>query len=330
MNFDLKRPDHIGDEAWKAIDYYRGRLQFAATADDRPGAVGATKELVESIARVVCDATGSSVEDEAGVPKLVGSAQAALQRAAGKDVSGHRAIRDIASSAQKMVISVAEVRNDVGVGHGRAQVADIDDEMVEVVLAATMLWCRWALRRLGHVLARYPDFLLDSLTDGTSRVKLQKYFDDVLLPGQPEDVQQAIGVAFGRQAAGGYGNARLVGVAPAAESASLDVFTADYRLGVARGMLLTYGGQIGLIDSYVPLVLGVLEPVPARGTRNMLTELTGTARDATWIPHWRRQAYDSAATVEALRAGAQRLPEQARPALLELAAAYEAADGPRT
>lgn len=76
--------------------------------------------------------------------------------------------------------------------------------MAELVSDAAMLWCRWALRRLGHLMAQYPTRLLAELAGGANRERLRGASEDVLLPEQPGDIQRAIGVAFGREAAGGF------------------------------------------------------------------------------------------------------------------------------
>ena len=155
--------------------------------------------------------------------------------------------------------------------------------------------------------------------------RLQRLFDDARLPEQPRDIQRAIGVAFGREAAGGFGNAAVVGLSPAAGSPDLDFFPVDYRLGLVEGMVIDYGGQIGLIDSYVPRLVDVLAPVPSARAAPVLAELAETARSATWITRWRSSAVDPSATVAALRREAPRLGPEVQPALGELAAALDPA-----
>jgi hypothetical protein len=325
VSLELERPEHLDTKAWEAVEYYRRHFADAAAASDRPAVVGAAKELIECIARCVLDATENPLEDSANFPKLVRSAQKALQRVAGKDITTSDDVRLIAGSAQNIATAVGALRNDVGTGHGRARVADIDAEMVGIVIDATMLWCRWALRRLGHLLAFYPTHLIAAVASATNQERLQRYFNDVRLPEQPRDIQRAIGVAFGRESAGGFGNATAVGVSPAAASPDLDAFPVDYRLGLVEGMVITYGGQIGLIDSYVPWLLDVLAPVPSAEAVPALTELAETARTATWITRWRSSPFDPAATVATLRSDLGRLESKVQPALQTLAAALDPA-----
>jgi hypothetical protein len=94
-------------------------------------------------------------------------------------------------------------------------------------------------------MAKYPTRVLAELAGGAHRERLRTVFEEVLLPDQPPEVQRAIGVAFGREAAGGFGNASVVGLKPAASAPDLDAYPIDYRLGLVEGMVINYEGQIG-------------------------------------------------------------------------------------
>ena len=143
MTSELVRPDHLKDETWAAIEYHQGRLVAAASAGDKPAMVGASKELIECICRCVLDATEIVLGDNADFPKVLHEAQKALKRAVGPDTSMSAEVKAIANAAKSIATSVNSVRNDVGTGHGRARVPDIDDEMSSIIYDATLLWCRW-------------------------------------------------------------------------------------------------------------------------------------------------------------------------------------------
>jgi hypothetical protein len=314
VRFELVRPDGLTSEAWDAIEYYRGRLAGAALADDRPGVIGAAKELIECVARCVLDATERPVGDKEKFNGVVGEAQKALERVAGKGTSSSEEVRVISGAAQTIATRANVIRNRVGTGHGRARVADIDDEMAEIVGDAAMLWSRWALRRLGHVMAKYPTRLLSELAGGAPRERLRTVFEEVLLPDQPKDIQHAIGVAFGREAAGGFGNATVVGVTPAASSPDLDVYPVDYRLGLVNGMIINSDGQIGLTEPYVARLVDILVPIPGDRAVAAVNELAETVQSASWITRWRGETVDPTATVDALGLAQGRLgPEMQRP-----------------
>lgn len=326
MSYELTRPDHLSGESWASIESYRSRFAGALATDDRPAVVGAAKDLIECVARCVLGATENPLGDSVKFPKLVHEAQKALKRVAGSDIGGSEEVKAIANAAQSIATSVNVIRNEVGTGHGRAQVASIDDEMLSIVADATILWCRWALRRLGHLLAGYPNALLTALALAVGRDKLQRYFAQVQMPHQPPDIQHAIGVAFGSEAAGGFGNALVVGVRPAATQPDLDAFPISYRLGLVEGMVVNRAGQIGLIDSYVSDVVDVLVPVPGSQGAPAIADLAAKARSATWITHWRRSPVDPAKTIEALLSEQQRLDTRMQEAFDELRAAIDPAN----
>ncbi|SDY62502.1 hypothetical protein SAMN05660209_03300 [Geodermatophilus africanus] len=197
--------------------------------------------------------------------------------------------------------------------------------MAEIAGDAAMLWSRWALRRLGHLMAKYPTRLLTELAGGAQRERLRTVFEEVLLPEQPKDVQHAIGVAFGHEAAGGFGNAWDVGLNPATVSSDLDAFPVDYRLGLVEGMVITYGGQLGLLDAYVPRLVDVLTPVPSTRAAAAVNDLAEKADSASWITRWRNGPFDPAATMAALERERRRLSAELQPAVTRLLVAMDAA-----
>jgi hypothetical protein len=181
----LTCPDHLDDQSWAAIESYQRRFAGVSAGGDRPAMMGAAKDLVECILRCVLDATENAVGDSVKFPKLIYEAQKALKRVAGPDIGVSEEVRAIAGAAQTIATSVNAIRNDVGTGHGRARLPEIDDEMSSIVHDATLLWCRWALRRLGHLLAGYPNLLLAEVNTGVSRDTSQKHFTEVRVPTLP-------------------------------------------------------------------------------------------------------------------------------------------------
>jgi hypothetical protein len=116
--YSLRRPEHLDEATWAAIESYRQRVETAAASGDRPAAVGPAKEFVECLARSVLLVLGTTLGDDAKFPKVVDTAQATLGMRPGQPgiKSG---VRVIAQSANTMVQKVNEVHNDVGTGHGR-------------------------------------------------------------------------------------------------------------------------------------------------------------------------------------------------------------------
>jgi hypothetical protein len=109
--------------------------------------------------------------------------------------------------------------------------------MASLSLESALVWSRWALRRLGHLLADYPNDLIAAVQTGTTRPVLREKFKAAALAQQPVEVQHRIGVAFGQQSAGGFGNATEVGVEPAVDGGyeGYEEYPIDYDAGSWRG-----------------------------------------------------------------------------------------------
>src|SRR5437764_2236384 len=255
---ELRRPDHLEDDAWEAIQIHARRLEVAQTSADAGWVIGCAKDLIECVARVVLDAKGVPLYGTADFDDAVNAAHLALERQPGRDVSMSPDIRAIASSAKKMVISVRSVRNNDGAGHGRARVRAIEEETVTVIADATALWVRWALRRLGHILIGESDRLIAELRDAiVYQRSLKEHLEAVMLPDQPPETQRAIGFAFGARAAQDTGNPRIVGIDPVIESSDVRAWPIPYRLGITEGLLLGRWGYRTSTDRYVPEMAGV-------------------------------------------------------------------------
>lgn len=306
--FQLPRPDHIDQPAWDAIELARDRLQRAWAIQDLSEVVGKAKELVETVAKVTIAATEGTVADSTDLTPLVKAAQKTLKRQPGNDLSQHQDLRAMAQAAQTIATSLGPIRNTYGTGHGRARIPDVVEEMATLSLESALLWCRWALRRLGHLLADYPNDLIAAVQTGTSRIALREKFEAAALAQQPTEVQHRIGVVFGQQSAGGFGNATEVGVEPAVEGGYED-YPIDYRLGLLEGMLLTADGAIGITDFYASWFVSLLASLPEPDARGVLERLRQDVVDASWIDTWRGSTRVTPAdVVSALRDQGKRLP----------------------
>ncbi|MEV4536261.1 hypothetical protein AB0J82_20955 [Asanoa sp. NPDC049518] len=125
---------------------------------------------------------------------------------------------------------------------------------------------------------------------------------------QPSEVQHRIGVVFGQQSAGGFGNATEVGVEPAVDG-GYDEYPIDYRRGLLEGMLLTGGGSVGLTGFYAPWFVSLLSSLPEREAQSALGALRESVTGAPWIDTWRGSTkVEPADVVSALRREGERLP----------------------
>ncbi|WP_189079825.1 abortive infection family protein [Mangrovihabitans endophyticus] len=312
MAYELDRPERLGSEQWDAIQEHRATLVNAVEVEDRSAIVGSAKDLIECVARCVLVATKSSIGNRAKFRPVIREAQKSLGRSAGDDISGSIEVRKIAQSVEDIANGVNELRNRVGTGHGRAKPTNVDDEMATVAVDAAMLWCRWALRRLGHILADYPAELLNAIETPVQQMKLQRLFNEVHLLNQPEDIQHRIGVAFGRRAAGGFGNAKIVGIDPVRKSDSISEFSAQYRLGVVEGLIFDASGSICLSKYFVEDVVEIVKPVPNGLLKASVDRLEATARFATWAAGRGSNTVDPAEVVASLRHVSGRLDPKLR------------------
>lgn len=306
--FDIPRPEHLDNDGWEAVGSARSRLRLAWELKDFPEVVGKAKELVETVAKVVVAAADGTLADNADYGPTVKAAHQSLKRQPGVDLSQDEALRAITQATQTMATSLGPLRNTYGTGHGRARVPDVTVEMVTVTAEAALVWSRWALRRLEHLLADYPNDLIAAVQTATSRGVLREKFHATALSQQPVEVQHRIGVAFGQQSAGGFGNATEVGVEPAIDG-GFDEYPIDYRRGLIEGMLLTGGGQIGLTTYYAPWFVSLLGSLPEQDGSALLEHLSAVASRAAWLEKWRGStSVQPNEVVEALRAEGERLP----------------------
>jgi hypothetical protein len=58
VGVEVKRPDHLEDQAWQSIEVHVNRFEMARQSSDAGWAIGSAKDLVECVARVVLDAKG--------------------------------------------------------------------------------------------------------------------------------------------------------------------------------------------------------------------------------------------------------------------------------
>jgi len=327
VSLELRRPAHLEDEAWKAIQVHARRLETAKDSSDAGWVIGCAKDLIECVARVVVDAKGLPLSGTADFDEAINAAHVALERQPGQDVSMSPDIRAIASSAKKMVLNVRSVRNNDGAGHGRARVRAIEEETVTAIVDATALWVRWALRRLGHILIGEADRLIAEVRDAIVHKKsLTEHLDAVMLPDQPAETQRAIGIAFGARAAQDTGNPRIVGIDPAIESSDVRAWPIPYRLGVTEGLILGRWGYRTSTDRYVPEMAGVLTAVPAGDLKRDLPALIEKVRGAGYPSGYLPPMADRRQVAAALRAHLELIPAEARDMWLELAAVFEQPD----
>lgn len=128
------------------------RLDLSVDADPRL-AVSVAKDLVESTAKLVLRERGFPYSDREDLPALVARAQKSLKlHAAGVEPDNEeaRALKTILGSLTNLTQGVTELRNKVGVGHGRESVpAWVRPRHARLAAGASVTWCNLMLETLG-------------------------------------------------------------------------------------------------------------------------------------------------------------------------------------
>lgn len=153
-----KRRAHLTEEALSALtdasaihDHLR-RLGEHIDTDPRL-AVSVAKDLVESTAKLVLRERQVSYSSGDTVPQLVSRAQESLglaARAAKGDTDEEvRALKAILGSLVNLAQGVTELRNKVGVGHGRESVPGwVRPRHARLAAGAAQVWCQLMLETL--------------------------------------------------------------------------------------------------------------------------------------------------------------------------------------
>lgn len=271
-DFELTQPVGIDAQAWAAITAHRDRLKASATEHhDRSLILGQAKELAESVARVVIVERGDIAPANMDYCDAIDSAHRALERQPGRDLSQDPELRAVVQGAMKIVRGLREIRNSFGSGHGRAREPVVELEMVDIALAAAMLWTRWALRRLGPLILGQPTTLIDDLLSGAVFYgdQLAERLRAANIGELDEALQQRLGSAVGIRAMRETFNVRIEGVDACAESSALDRWPRGYRRGVVYGLLFDDAGRARTNEwalTTIPAVLGPVEDQAAELT----------------------------------------------------------------
>jgi len=306
---DVTRPRGISDQSWQAISHHRERLDRAWSVPvDESAAIGAAKELCESVARVVLveRAVPYSLSDD--MPKLVRAAHGTLDRLPGRGQVAQAAVRNLSQAALSIVTILVELRNELGTGHGRAKVPRVSREAAVAASDAAVLWTRWALTRLDELLGGDVDLLIAELSGaGWSRGKLDRRFDEVGLDSLFADDQRRLGVAVTNRTMGGTFVVRESGVDPLLDR-PLE-WPEAYRLGVAAGLLLSPSGHVALRSRFVPVLASIVAQMGTEDWRQM----SGEVMESPLNPSWATDLTELTEIRSALEAATPALPERALP-----------------
>lgn len=315
---NLRRPEGLEGDHWAAIAQSEERLQRADREPDPQLVVGSAKELVETVAKVIISARGLTIRNNADFSEVVTTAHKCLERQPGEGLATDAEIRTIAQAAKTIAIEVNRLRGRYGTGHGQAFVPEVTEEHTTVVVDAARLWCRWALRRLEHLIEGAPAGLIRDLRGTTfTRGLLARRLASANL-GQLDAVEQhALGVAVGRRASSGTFLVREEGVDPAVESGDVETWPPAYRVGIVEGSFLDERGYVAVTTTMASRATALLRVVP--DVDAVSAQLLRQAGEADWSYRFEDDE-KRAAVIQTMRDTVQELPtEQSRSNWLALA-----------
>ncbi|TNC51411.1 abortive infection family protein [Mumia zhuanghuii] len=266
--FDVTRPPLLAQEYWASIESELLRLERSLTAGDDIQVIGDAKCLVEATAKVAWDINGTPADSNASFPTVVTRAHELLRNQPGQELAHQSTYAALALQASRMAGNLAEIRNAIGGGHGRARKPYVRAEEVDLALDGALTWVRWALRRLDLFAEGRPDQLIRDLVG--SDTEPQKIFTQGLLarrlvsanlPQLEPKWQRSLGVAVGQRSASGTFVVSDDGLSPAVESQDLAVWPTQYRLGLAQGCLFDRDEQPTIWPATLVAAVKVLAPV---------------------------------------------------------------------
>jgi hypothetical protein len=134
--------------------------------------------------------------------------------------------------------------------------------MVDIALAATMLWVRWALGRLAPLILGQPTSLISDLLDGRHfyKANLAERLHAANIGDLDTSIQQKLGTAAGIRAMRHTILVQVEGVEACASSGSLDEWPLHYRRGVVDGLFFDENGKVRTTRWAIALVPGILGP----------------------------------------------------------------------
>jgi hypothetical protein len=258
------------------------------TESDRSLVLGRAKELAECVAKVALTERGEIPTSSITFPQLIGQAHTALKRQPGRDLSHDPRLQALISGVMKMIKDVGEIRNSFGSGHGRQREPVVEQEMVDVVVPATMLWVRWALGRIEPMIFGQPAALIRDLLGGTSfyRGDLTERLLAADLKHLEEVTQQEIGAAVAERAMRDTFNVRIEGVDVCADSDSLTAWPLHYRRGLVEGLLFDPSGNVRTNAPAMQSISMILANVPDQAAEvqlllDQLGSMSVTTGDST-------------------------------------------------
>jgi hypothetical protein len=134
----------------KVIRAHLTRLE-RGLEDDPANAIGSSKELIESVCKLALEHLGETYDAHTGIPVLVKQTLKALHLhpdTVAPTAPAAETIKRILGSLSALAIGVAELRNEIGTGHGRAVVHSLSARHAHLAVGAATTFARLLLETL--------------------------------------------------------------------------------------------------------------------------------------------------------------------------------------
>ncbi|HEY8788331.1 MAG TPA: hypothetical protein VIM10_04225 [Actinopolymorphaceae bacterium] len=268
QRFQVPRPEYLGDAHWRSIEAEVTRLDRSLSAGDLGQAIGDLKCLVEAVAKVALDIAGTPADPSAAFDKTVNGAHNLLVKQPGHEIANTSDFGRMATQASRIARGLGGIRNDFGGGHGRARQPVVQAEMTDMALDGGLMWVRWALRRLGLFSEGRPAALIRDLVEESATFRagmLSRRLHAADMASLEPAHQRALGVAVGQRAMQGTFVVFNDGVAACLDSDdTATMWTADYRIGLAQGLLFDAQERPTVTDESLRNSLTAFDPLPQR------------------------------------------------------------------
>jgi len=325
----LQAPKGLSSSSWAVIYAAEQRLATAERLGDRPFIVGAAKELVEAVAKAVVIARRGSVGAGIRFGQLITEAHRALERQPGEGLATDDPTRQLAQATKQLASQLGLMRNELGTGHSGSTLPAVFDESLELAVTASVLWSRWALRRVAHTIAGDLEPLIADLENATwHRGELAaRLLAAGLSELQPADARR-LGAAVGQRAGPSSGTFVVFddGVGRCMASDDVLLWPAAYREGVVLGMLLDREGYLSAVPDLMAKIVALVNVVP--DPASSLQSVVDGLDTAPLVPVLHRDPGARGAIVSALDEAGRALPEAAQAPWRALRLRFEAPGSP--
>lgn len=281
--------------AQNAIAAATARIDSASAAADLEGIIGASKDLVETVAKVVLDVVGQSYGSDTPVQKLASISMRAL------GIADERpALHRLGGSMATAAGAIGELRNSDGTGHGRSAPSTLNARHAEFARAAASAWCTWMLALAEDKLADTSRFNKALAEIGGERVfrrgALKAYLDELQLDAAPREVQRKLGLAVARRwTMNSTFMPRIDVIDPLAEGT--EDFPLSFQEGLIEGLLLDNDGRVRMRADDVRKAIEIAMRMRATVRQATLAQLADHVEEAGAAPSF---GHDAQASIAAL------------------------------